>query len=234
MTLFTHHKKVSQSQMDDLAIQIMEELYDQTDENVRCKEMLRLLHSSEISVETVCPDGKTLGFYLAREMSEPVLKTFQDLGGDLCARDKHDNTLMFEVLSGFPMFFGNDYDRTCIELLQQKGLDFIHTNTLGQTPIFGLREALNTHDVAHIFSTEGNEQCFEKRIIEYIDLLQWAQHNGANLRHRDNDGHSVFDMAYGVEFAPLRNHLQTMCAELEKESILKSISGSTTISQRKM
>lgn len=234
MKVFTHHKKVSQSQMDDLAIQIMEELYDQTNEDVRSKDMLRLLHSSEISVDTVCPNGKNLGFYLAREMSEPVLKTFQDLGGDLCARDKHGNTLMFEVLSGFPIFLGNDYDYACIELLEQHGLDLVHTNTLGQTPIFGLRAALNTHDVGHIFSIEGHEECFEKRIVEYIDVLQWAQQHGADLRHKDNNGHSVFDMAYGVEFAPLRNRLEVMCAELEKERILKNIPGSTAISQRKM
>lgn len=234
MKLFTHHKKVSQSQMDDLAIQIMEELYDQTDEDVRSNDMLRLLHSSEISVQTVCPNGKTLGFYLARELSEPVLNTFRNLGGDLSARDKHGNTLMFEALSGFPIFLGNDYDYTCIELLQQHGLDLAHTNKLGQTPIFGLRCALDTYDVRHIFSVEGHEDFFEQRVVEYMKLLQWAQNKGANLHHKDNNGHCVFDMACGAEFSVLRTHLDIKRAELEKESLLKSICGPTTISQRKM
>lgn len=234
MKLFTHYTKVSQSQMDDLAIQIMEELYDQTDEDMRSKDMLRLLHSSEISVQTVCPNGKTLGFYLARELSKPVLKTFRSLGGDLCARDKHGNTLMFEALSGFPIFLGNDYDYACIELLQQHGLDLAHTNALGQTPIFGLRCALNTYDVGHIFSVEGHEEFFEQRIFEYMKLLQWAQNNGGNLRHKDHNGHSVFDMAYGVEFSVLRTQLDVKRAELEKENILKSVSVSTAITPRKM
>lgn len=234
MKLFTHHQKVSQEQMDDLAIQIMEELHDETDEKTRREQMLRLLHSSEISVQTVCPNGKTLGFYLAREMSAPVLKTFQDLGGDLCAWDKHGNTLMFEALSGFSLFLGNDWDRDCIELLQQQGLNFAQINIWGQTPIFGLQHALNTKDVGYSFANEGHKDYFQDRITEYIELLQWAQQHGADLRHTDNDGQSIFDLADGAEFTPLRNRLERVRCELDRESLLQHISQPTTVTQRKM
>ena len=234
MKLFTHHTKVYQSQMNDLAVQIMDELYDETSADLRRKQMLRLLHSSEISVQTVCTYGKTLGFYLAREMSAPILQTYQELGGDLCARDKQGNTMMFEALSGFAIFLGNEYDTACIDLLIQNGLDINHTNVLGQTPIFGLREALNIYNVGQTFSANGPTNLLEPRIVEYIDVLEWAQQKGANLRHTDNNGQTVFDMAHGVEFSPLRNQLEMVRATLEKESILKNLSAPTTVSQRKI
>lgn len=231
---FNAHEKVSHLEMDELAIQIMYEFDDQSTQEELRSHMLYLMNSAKISPQSLCPQGKTLGFYLAREVSLPILLAYQSLGGDLTHCDTHGNTLMFEALSGFPIFFGQDYDCACIELLQQQGLDFVHTNKRGQTPIFGLRDVLNTPDMSRIFSTEGHEECFGKRVIEYIGFLRWAEQKGANLRHRDNDGHSVFDMAHGVEFTPLRNRLEIVRADLEKESILQNVLVTSTVSQRKM
>lgn len=231
---FNAYEKVSHLEMDDLAIEIMYEWDDQSAPEAARSNMLSSMNSAKISPQSKCPEGKTLGFYLAREMSLPVLLTYQSLGGNLSDCDNHGSTLLFEVLSGFPIFLGNDFDIECIELLMNQGLDINHTNQLGETPIFGLRDVLNTHDVGRIFATEGHEECFEQRIVDYIAFLRCAQQKGANLRHVDPNGHQIFDMAHGAEFAVLGKHLQIVRAELEKQSILQNVAGSTTVSHRKM
>lgn len=142
--------------------------------------------------------------------------------------------MMFEALSGFAIFLGNEYDTACIDLLIQNGLDINHTNAVGQTPIFGLHEGLKIHDVGHVLSRESHTDFYQQRIGEYIDMLEWVQHNGANLRHTDNNGQTVFDIPQGAEFTSLRTRLEMVRARLEKDNLLKSISVSTTVSPRKI
>lgn len=134
---FNAYEKVSHLEMDDLALKIMYEWDEQSTPEDARSNMLFSMNSAKISPQSTCSEGKTLGFYLAREMSLPVLMTYQSLGGDLSDRDHLDNTLLFEALSGFPIFLGNDCDVSCVEFLIQQGLDVSHTNILGQTPILG-------------------------------------------------------------------------------------------------
>lgn len=227
------YSKVSHSEMDDLAIAIMEELFEE-DEVVQREQMMRLMSSAQISVQSLCPSGKTLGFYLAREMSEAVLKTYHNLGGDLTVLDNQGNTLLFEALSGFPIFLGNDYDVSCIDMLLRHGLDINHTNALGQTPVFGVYECLRHSDIRHIFDRESSEACFEDRVRDYITLLETAQGKGADLGHVCKKGLQVFDAAQAPEFGVLHQNLAVFRAKLEKETLLDSIPVPTVGVARKM
>lgn len=230
---FNTYSKVSHSEMDDLAISIMEELFEE-DEVVQREQMMRLMSSAKISVQSLCPSGKTLGFYLAREMSEAVLKTYHNLGGDLTVVDNQGNTLLFEALSGFPVFLGNDYDVSCIDMLLRHGLDINHTNAVGQTPIFGICENLNHSDVRHMFARESHKPGFEDRVHEYIALLETAQGKGADLRHVCKKGLQVFDAAQTPEFGVLHQNLAVFRAKLEKETLLENIPLPTVGVARKM
>lgn len=216
------YKGVSYSEMDDLAIQIMEEWDDQDTAEMNRLGMLRLMQSAQISPTTTCPERKTLGFYLAREMSLAVLTAYQDLGGNLTDCDKQGNTLLFEALSGFSVFLGNDYDTSCVDFLIQNGLDVNQTNLLGQTPIFGVHMALKNPDVQRIIQSEGHEKDFERRYEEYINLLKLAQSKGADLSHRCNKGFDVFDM-YEHSFDTLQQHLSACKAQMEKSVLLSNI-----------
>lgn len=215
---FNAYEQVSYLEMDELAFQIMEEFDDQsTQEELRCN-MLSSMNSAKISPQTTCPQGKTLGFYLAREMSLPILLVYQSLGGNLTHQDYQGNTLLFEVCSGFPVFLGNDCDMDCIDILIQQGLDINHTNKLGQTPIFGVHCALQHSEVQRIIASEGHERDFERRYEEYIKLLKLAQSKGADLRHRCNKGFDVFDVCE-QSFDTLQQHLTAYKAQMEKSAL---------------
>lgn len=214
---FNAYEKVSHVEMDDLALEIMYEWDEQGDPDATRSTMLSSMNGAKISPQTICPEGKTLGFYLAREMSVPVLLTYQSLGGDLTVFDHHGNTLLFEVLSGFSVLLGNDYDPSCIDFLIQNGLDINHTNVLGQTPIFGVHMALRHPDVRRIIQSEGHEKGFERRYEEYINLLKLAQSKGADLRHRCNKGFDVFDIEQS--FDTLQQHLSAYKAQMEKRAL---------------
>ena len=231
---FNAYEKVSHSEMEDVALQILHECCAQDDEKVAPTDLLRLMNAAHISPHSTCPDGKTLGFYLAREMSLPVLMAYEHVGGNLTDRDTHGNTLLFEALSGFNIFWGNDYDVACVDWLIQKGVDVNHTNNAGQTAVFGVHHILKHSDIRRVISSETNEDDFKKRFAEYIQLLELAQHRGANLRHKCAKGFECFDVYEGSEFDGLQQHLNTYRAQLEKSVLNNSVQQTKATSARKM
>lgn len=219
---FNAYEKVSHSEMEDVALQILHECCGQDDENVARIDLLRLMNAAQISPQSTCPDGKTLGFYLAREMSLPVLMAYEHVGGNLTDRDNHGNTLLFEVLSGFPIFWGNDYDVACMDWLIQQGVDVNHTNNAGQTAVFGVHHILKHSDIRRFISFETNEE-FKKSFEQYIQLLELAQDRGADLHHKCAKGFECFDVYEGAEFDGLQQHLNTYRAQLQKRILNDSV-----------
>lgn len=223
MTEFLNaYKMVSHSEMDDLAIQIIEEWDDQDTAEMNRLGLLRSMYAAQISPHSTCPERKTLGFYLAREMSLAVLTAYQEVGGNLTDRDNQGNTLLFEALSGFSVFLGNDYDTSCIDFLIQSGLDINQPNSLGETPIFAVHRALRHPDVRRIIQSEGHEKDFERRYEEYISLLMLAQSKGADLRHRCNKGFDVFD-AREHSFDALHQYMSAYKSSMEKSILHDNI-----------
>lgn len=212
-------KKMSDT-MYDLAYYIGE----QCAVNEPIRETIGLLRSEmksfDITPNTRCEDGKTLLFYLAAHATPVILEAAKYLKFDFLARDKCDNTALFEVMSAFAIMRSYDHDTVgSIELCVEYGLTFSDTNISNQTPLFGWQ----LHPKS--FGKYQDASDVENQVQDYQAIVDCAQSHGAILHHQDNTNRTFLDPLprqvgarkfFSENFADLH-------AQVQKQRILESV-----------
>lgn len=213
--------------MYDLAYYIGE----QCTVNEPIRETIGLLRSEmksfDITPATRCEHGKTLLFYLAAHATPVILEAAKYLKFDFLARDMHDNTALFEVMSAFAIMRSYDHDTVgSIDLCVEYGLTFSDTNVSNQTPLFGWQ----LHPKSFVKYQDASD--VENQVQDYQSVIDCAQSHGAVLHHQDNTDRTFLDALprqVGVKKFFTEN-FSDLHAQLQKHRILKSVEGINHIS----
>lgn len=216
--------------MYDLAYYIGE----QCSVNEPIRETIGLLRSEmrslDITSTTRCEHGKTLLFYLAAHATPVVLEAAKYLKFDFLARDKCDNTALFEVMSAFAIMRSYDHDTVgSIELCVEYGLKFSDTNASHQTPLFGWQLHPKSFGKYHDASDVENQ------VNDYQDVVDCAQSHGAILHHQDNTGRTFLDARPRQVGAKkfFTENFPDLHAQLQKQRLLETVEGVGLISSKR-
>lgn len=178
---------------------IAKETRDRNAPNVIHAHVVSAMSKHKITPETVCEKGCNLGFYLATLADLRYLEAAEQLGVNFAHRNNTGETPLFYLFASGPMFYLFEYatqPQKCLDFLLRSG-KLTDTNTLGQTPLFGLHKMMEKDEMfSHIISQYLRSITpleHAEYIRHYEKLLHWAVKRGADIAHKDHANRCFLD-----------------------------------------
>lgn len=158
------------------------------------------MSENNINVNSVCEYGCNIGFYLAGLGNVYYLKAAEKLGVDFAHRNHKEETALFYLFGAAPMLYlleTSTQPQLCVDFLL-KTCALTNVNTLGQTPLFGLRKMVEKDGMFSNIILQDLRNMPSEEYPEYIHhyekMLNHAIQCGADIAHKDHNGRSFIDL----------------------------------------